>query len=101
MTAKSPKAVSGSIEDYFPPISPDSAFEGQALELFDRQREEQVDPPAEREEGVPEGGALHLVAPFHLGRVGHAPVGQHRLAGEEGQLSLARSHTVMTKSHRS
>src|SRR5436309_197292 len=58
-------------------------FEPEPLELLERERQQQIDPPADQNERIPEGRALGHGVARSLGGVRHAPMGQDRLAGED------------------
>src|SRR2546426_757350 len=58
-------------------------FEREPLELLERERQQQIDPPADQNERIPEGRALGHGVARSLGGVRHAPMGQDRLAGED------------------
>src|SRR5690606_10636608 len=54
------------------------------IEPLERQRQEQLDATLERQRGVHERLALLFLAAFDGGRIGHAPMGRHRLARPYG-----------------
>src|SRR5256885_11511025 len=62
---------------------PESGFEREALELLERQRQEQIDPSADQQERIPERRSLGGFVALDLGGIQHAPMGQHGLAGED------------------
>src|SRR5205807_286744 len=60
------------------------ALECEAVESLQGKAEEETDSAIEDQEGVPEGAFDLRLAPANGGRVGHAPVGGHRLTGPYG-----------------
>src|SRR6266480_2272946 len=58
-------------------------LEREPLELFDRQRQQQVDPTTQEQEGILERRPLRGVVARDQGRIRHAPMSHDRLAGED------------------
>src|SRR5437899_1606365 len=53
------------------------------LELVQRQRQQQVDPPAEQQERIPERRPLPGLVALHLSGIRHAPVGDQWLSWKD------------------
>jgi len=61
----------------------DVAFDGQAIELVDRQRDQQLDAIFERDVSLAEGASLLGFRALHRGGIGYAPMGDDRIAGPD------------------
>ena len=77
----------------------DFFLDGELLQGGERQGEEEADSAVEGEKGIAKGALDLFGRALDRCGIGDAPVGGHRLAGPEGQTSLAAlSQTVKTKS---
>src|SRR5207253_7863579 len=63
---------------------PQPGLAPQLLELLERQRQQQIDPPTQQHKRVPERRLLGGSITLDLRGVRHAPVSQDRLPGEDG-----------------